>query len=1197
MELFEIEQVIQILENSTDLNAEFDRTNFILVPHYLSGDTVPRFTGDTFIGNFYLTKYGYTQLAEYYLDNKKTFTQNTVNTLANTTTITSVFWNILIDTRSTPNGYGAPLDEFGNIIPFKGSTLAKWLMYALKYSAVKTFFRQNYRYFVPEFDYDMINAEDKTKLLQEAFMREFDKFSTVIDSVANVVDIDKIPGDDLIGLDGITINYLNYLAQVIGYERGDYQLLTNSSFRELLKNIIEIYKIKGTNYSFELFFNLLGFDIMPQEFWFDKRYGDTTITSNPYTLSTNRNSHQFYLTPYKPTEVIPSGISRTYSITQNSIVKSMDLNRFDRLASAYTLGDSVGYSSYQLTGNVSINLSYKLQGYWPLNEGTGDTTIDLSSNRYRLTIFKSQWKRIGISNGPQIYFADRGDTKFVRSSSFINFTSAKELSLTFWAKKEGGDSAVAFAFGRGDNEGIYLLTYLDGGGIIRFSTTGTHEDVIIPTGTFDNNLRFYALTFNSTSKKVCLYRNSVRVINSTLSIATKFPNRQIFFGNYWPTLPSTGWIGSLEEIRLYNRQLSEYEVKQLYSPMGDSYTYFKTNLIQYSIASLRTGQEVNLSAADLKSIDFYADFLTPLFVSRNILFKAKPIYDDASSTWTLLDNDREDPKYFNGVDKSFAIQSINVTAGDTFSPRGKVVVSDPRAFLISNIHPTGDSGAGKYVVDRVKITGTSILSNDGYYYIASDTVAPYYNPSTKQTTIYLKGDTLVGIHGTSKTTPTGTLFIGGPDKMFHLYEGRPPKWYYADSGLIPDSKPVRGGNFISGFFTDNRDAIYGIDAPNSIYYKLKNLNPTYNEEQVFALMRTYFNQGDPGYVSLSSITGTNIAGRDFLNIIDSTRNMKQGHYQGTTIVGDTGRSTGDSWVIYKRTSAIKYSNIGDSNKVWWRYGGFITAVPKLWRGDTVLGNRITLGANMPLRTWDARPNESYLENFNNLQTKRGDTTYRDFTGQIFHINANNGLGQAVIRIIDRKKKIPGDSFRRFKRLVKDDYITLYDTVDESNRVTRRVFSVAHGDTTTTPGVGDTVTVTVTGVLPGKNQVNIAKGYIDFEQVRKVKTLTRGASKGTITLFDGSQLFRNLKSGDTIQLVDTGDTNEGIYIADSVGHFRISGDSGVTTIILKTILNGANSDSRGMVRLYSNYWTMGNSNYTFMLDKFSVIQNRKVPIII
>ena len=121
MELFEIEQVIQILENSSDLNAEFDRTNFILVPHYLSGDTAPRFTGDTFIGNFYLTKYGYTQLAEYYLDNKKTFTQNTVNTLANTTTITSIFWNILIDLRSTPNGYGTPLDEFGNMVPFKGS--------------------------------------------------------------------------------------------------------------------------------------------------------------------------------------------------------------------------------------------------------------------------------------------------------------------------------------------------------------------------------------------------------------------------------------------------------------------------------------------------------------------------------------------------------------------------------------------------------------------------------------------------------------------------------------------------------------------------------------------------------------------------------------------------------------------------------------------------------------------------------------------------------------------------------------------------------------------------------------------------------------------------------------------------------------------------------------------------------------------
>ena len=78
MELFEIEQVIQILENSSDLNAEFDRTNFILVPHYLSGDTAPRFTGDTFIGNFYLTKYCVKSLCDwdFRINNTKSYKLN-----------------------------------------------------------------------------------------------------------------------------------------------------------------------------------------------------------------------------------------------------------------------------------------------------------------------------------------------------------------------------------------------------------------------------------------------------------------------------------------------------------------------------------------------------------------------------------------------------------------------------------------------------------------------------------------------------------------------------------------------------------------------------------------------------------------------------------------------------------------------------------------------------------------------------------------------------------------------------------------------------------------------------------------------------------------------------------------------------------------------------------------------------------------
>jgi len=209
----------------------------------------------------------------------------------------------------------------------------KQTLYTFKYSTIKTFFRSNYGKFLPDYDFLQIESNEKVKIFFEAFMREFDRFASIIDNVYNIVDVNKIPTE-----------YLNYMAQAIGYEREDSELLTNASFRELIKNIIEIYRIKGTNYSFELFFNFLGFEAELKEFWFDMRYADQNLNNNPETGATDKNYHLFYMSSKKPTTYIPEGMRFPYIISEDKITPTMDVNEFTRLAinNIYTYRQLVG---------------------------------------------------------------------------------------------------------------------------------------------------------------------------------------------------------------------------------------------------------------------------------------------------------------------------------------------------------------------------------------------------------------------------------------------------------------------------------------------------------------------------------------------------------------------------------------------------------------------------------------------------------------------------------------------------------------------------------------------------------------------------------------------------------------------------------------------------------------------------------------
>lgn len=211
----------------------------------------------------------------------------------------------------------------------------EWIFYNYKYAAVKCFFQKNYSFFLPNFDLEEINSREKLKIFLQSFLREFDVFSDVIQKLYEASDVDLVEE-----------KYLSYLAQLVGYKKEDEKITLNISFRQFIKNIVEIYKMKGTNYALELYLNFLGFTTTINEFWFDRRFYYNINEKNDWTGISNPAHFGYYLTPNKPTMGIPSYLPVDEVIIDEDITYIRNLYEFNRLAQIVPIPQLLGYSPF-----------------------------------------------------------------------------------------------------------------------------------------------------------------------------------------------------------------------------------------------------------------------------------------------------------------------------------------------------------------------------------------------------------------------------------------------------------------------------------------------------------------------------------------------------------------------------------------------------------------------------------------------------------------------------------------------------------------------------------------------------------------------------------------------------------------------------------------------------------------------------------
>jgi hypothetical protein len=229
-------------------------------------------------------------------------------------------------------------------------------------------------------------------------------------------------------------------------------------------------------------------------------------------------------------------------------------------------GDS--YSTYEIGTDLSLS-PYKdtgLVGYWKMDEGMGSTTKDDAASNTG-TITGATWKSEsdGCPSGNCLYF---DGTDYITTPSFA--LTGTVLTVTGWVKigNTGNQSIVGDSFALGYSGHLWFYRQ-SGTDILYWNYADGATPSRVGMSTFFTNysgiwVYVTIVADYSGAYPVKFYRNGELIQTSNMTTPL-FPSdsRIKYVGTYSSTLHRMQ-DGSLDDIRIYNRGLSDAEIKSLY---------------------------------------------------------------------------------------------------------------------------------------------------------------------------------------------------------------------------------------------------------------------------------------------------------------------------------------------------------------------------------------------------------------------------------------------------------------------------------------------------------------------------------------------------------------------------------------------------------------------------------------------------------
>jgi hypothetical protein len=277
--------------------------------------------------------------------------------------------------------------------------------------------------------------------------------------------------------------------------------------------------------------------------------------------------------PIDPTNTTSTNLFYTYSTGNswelNAILESskQKLSGGDDKTSVDG-GDS--YSTYEIGTDLTLS-PYKdtgLVAYWRMDEGTGTTTKDDAASNTG-TITGATWKSDSdCKSGSCLYF---DGTDYITTPSFA--LSGTVLTVSGWVKIDINNVAssqnILTEGASSDTVGfVQLYRYSDGNALFWRYTTGsaaTYVGMSTFFNGYDNTWVYLTIVADYSGATVKFYRNGQLIQTSNMTTPV-FPstNRAKYLGAYSAGGSNPITNGNLDDIRIYNRELSAAEIKALY---------------------------------------------------------------------------------------------------------------------------------------------------------------------------------------------------------------------------------------------------------------------------------------------------------------------------------------------------------------------------------------------------------------------------------------------------------------------------------------------------------------------------------------------------------------------------------------------------------------------------------------------------------
>ena len=214
-----------------------------------------------------------------------------------------------------------------------------------------------------------------------------------------------------------------------------------------------------------------------------------------------------------------------------------------------------------------------LVGYWPLNESSGEA-LDHSGRENQGSVSSVQRPVTGIL-GREAYSFD-GSSSFVEVSDSPEISlSGNELTMSFWMKTSTNNRGGLIRKNAVNNWQPVFEAEINkesSSGYLRFMNgDASYEHIVSTTSVSDGEIHHVAATFNNSSSTAKAFVDGREVDSWNWQAQNNDTSGNLQIGRMAQSDDSTindttaYYDGKLSELRLYNRPLTQSEVRYLYS--------------------------------------------------------------------------------------------------------------------------------------------------------------------------------------------------------------------------------------------------------------------------------------------------------------------------------------------------------------------------------------------------------------------------------------------------------------------------------------------------------------------------------------------------------------------------------------------------------------------------------------------------------